>query len=87
MTTLIVIETAEYAGRDLSVEGDILGPGVTVRRFTYTGNEDDLIHACRGADCILTDYTPFSAHVIDPLDVCTLISVAATGYGVVGAGS
>ena len=87
MTTLIVIETAEYAGRDLSVEGDILGPGVTVRRFTYTGNEDDLIHACRGADCILTDYTPFSAHVIDQLDVCTLISVAATGYGVVGAGS
>ncbi len=81
MTRLLAVEIPEYAGRDLSVESQILGPDFDIRRFTWSGDEQALIDACVGADCILSDFTPFTAHTISQLGACKLISVAATGFG------
>ena len=35
MTRLLVAEIVEYAGRDFSVEADILGGSVDVHRFAF----------------------------------------------------
>lgn len=67
MTKVVVAEIPESAGRDLSVEQSILGPGVELRRRTCDGNEEHLIAACRDADVVLTDYAPLSRTVIDQL--------------------
>ena len=80
MTKLIVTETPENAGRDLDVEISILGPDVDIVRYSYDCNDRDLITACRDADVILTDYAPLTRTVIEQLNRCRLISVAATGY-------
>ncbi len=83
MTTLVVAEILENAGRDLDVETSILGPDVDIVRYTYDGDDRGLISACRDADVILTDYAPLSRSVIEQLHRCRLISVAATGYSCV----
>ncbi len=83
MTTLVVAEIPENAGRDLDVETSILGPDVDIVRHTYDGDDRGLISACRDADVVLTDYAPLSRSVIEQLHRCRLISVAATGYSCV----
>ena len=42
-----------------------------------------MFSACRDADIILTDYAPLTRRVIEQLQRCRLISVAATGYNCV----
>lgn len=80
MTRIVVAETAENAGRELSVERSIFGPQADLVHYVCDGDEDRLIDACRNADAVLTDYSPFSRKVIEHLNQCRVISVAATGY-------
>lgn len=80
MIRIVVAEVPESAGRDLSVEQSILGPDVELVRHSCDGNEELLISACRVADVVLTDYAPLTRMVIEQLERCQLISVAATGY-------
>jgi D-3-phosphoglycerate dehydrogenase len=80
MTRVVVADIPENAGRDLSVEQSILGPDIELMRHSCDGNERLLISACRDADIVLTDYAPLTRIVIEQLQRCRLISVAATGY-------
>jgi D-3-phosphoglycerate dehydrogenase len=80
MTRIVIAETADNAGRDLSVERSIIGPQADIVHYICDGDEDRLIDACRDADAVLTDYSPFSRNVIAHLKNCRVISVAATGY-------
>lgn len=80
MTRIIVVEIPENADRDLGVERSILGSDVELVRHSLDGNEEHLAAACRNADIILTDYAPLTRRVIEQLQQCRLISVAATGY-------
>ncbi len=80
MTRVVVADIPENAGRDLSVEQSILGPDIELMRHSCDGNERLLISACRDADIVLTDYAPLTRIVIEQLQRCQLISVAATGY-------
>lgn len=83
MNHLLVIEIPENAGRDLSVEQSILGDDVEIRHVAYDGNTDSLIKTCQSADVIMTDFVPFTRDVIESLDRCKLICVAATGFSCV----
>ena len=83
MTTLVVAEIPENAGRELDVELAILGTDVIVQRYAHGESESKLVEACRTADVILTDYAPFSRSVLSKLEHCRLISVAASGYSCV----
>jgi len=83
MTSLIVADLPEDAGRDLDVEISILGLDVDIERYSCDGDDRGLISACRDADVILTAYAPLSRSVIEQLHRCRLISVAATGYSCV----
>jgi D-3-phosphoglycerate dehydrogenase len=80
MTRLVVAEIAENAGRNLDVECRILGRDVELSRFAFRGDSDELAAYCQTADVILTDFVPFGRSVIEKLQNCQLISVAATGY-------
>lgn len=70
----------EAAGRDLSIERGQLPPSARIETFTYRGDNEALIGACRDADAILTDYVPFDDSVLQHLRRCRIISVAATGW-------
>ncbi len=70
----------EAEGRDLAVEESHLPAGTRIERFTYRGDRAALADACRAADAILTDYVPFDLPVLQQLDHCRIISVAATGW-------
>ncbi|MGH8249395.1 MAG: C-terminal binding protein [Steroidobacteraceae bacterium] len=70
----------EAEGRDLSIERRHLPAGARLERFTYRGDQAALIAACREADAVLTDYVPFDRAVLQRLDRCRIISVAATGW-------
>ena len=83
MTRVVVAEIPENADRDLSVERFILGADVELVRHSLDGKEEHLVAACRDADIILTDYAPLTRRVIEQLQRCRLISVAATGYNCV----
>ena len=83
MTRVVVAEIPENADRDLSVERSILGSDVELVRHSLDGNEEHLVSACRDADIILTDYAALTRRVIEQLQRCQLISVAATGYNCV----
>ena len=87
MTRVVVAEIPENADRDLSVERSILGSDVELVRHSLDGNEEHLVAACRDADIILTDYAPLTRRVIEQLQRCRLISVAATGYNCVDIGA
>ncbi len=87
MTRIVVAEIPGNAGRDLAVERSILGAGIDLAHYTCDGNEDHLIEACRDADAVLTDYSPFTSKVIAQLSRCRLVSVAATGYDNVDVGA
>ena len=80
MMRVVIAETPENAGRDLDVERSILGPGIELVHYVCDRNEEGLVAACEDADAILTDYSPFTRQVLERLNVCKLISVAATGY-------
>ena len=80
MTTVVLAEIPECAGRDLDLERSILGPDVKLVHHLCDGDEDRLAAACRHADAVLTDYSPFTAHVIKQLEKCRVISVSATGF-------
>lgn len=80
MIRIVSVDIAESAGRDLTVERLILGPDVELTRHIYSGDENQLITACRRADVILTDLAPLTPRVIRHMQQCRLISVAGTGY-------
>ncbi len=78
--TIVFAEMPEAAGRDLSIERQHLPSTARIETFTYSGDQGALIAACRDADAILTDYVPFDRAVLQRLDHCRIISVAATGW-------
>ena len=80
MTTLMIAEVEGAIRQGLIIESGILAAVVTIQRFVYEGDDQALIDACQKADCILTDYVPFTEPVISQLKNCQLISVSATGY-------
>ncbi len=75
-----VAELAQLAGRDLSIEQEILGPQAELARVSFNDDPSALVAACADAEVILTDFVPFTAEVLLQLPACRLISVAATGY-------
>jgi D-3-phosphoglycerate dehydrogenase len=77
---IVVAEMPEAEGRDLSIERRHMPAGARVETFTFRGDRDALLAACRGADAILTDYVPFDRAVLGALEGCRLISVTATGW-------
>jgi len=81
MTRVVLAETPEGAGRDLSVERSILGPDVELVQYVCDGDEDQLASACKDADVILTAFSPLTQAVIKRLPRCRLISITATGFG------
>ena len=78
--TIVIAEMPEAAGRDLSIEREQLPDSARIEPFTYRGEPGALVFACRKADAILTDYVPFDAAVLQQLERCRIISVAATGW-------
>ena len=78
--TIVFAEMPEAAGRDLSIERQHLPAAARIETFTYRGEQGALIAACRDADAILTDYVPFNRDVLQWLEHCRIISVAATGW-------
>ncbi len=85
--TIVFAEMPEAAGRDLSIERQHLPAGARIETFTYGGDQQALIAACRAADAILTDYVPFNRTVLEQLEHCRIISVAATGWDCVDVGA
>ena len=77
---IVFAEMPEAEGRDLSIERRHMPAGARVEAFTFRGDRDALLAACRGADAILTDYVPFDRAVLGALEGCRLISVTATGW-------
>ena len=77
---IVIAEMPEAAGRDLSIERQQLPPSASIETFTYRGDKEALIDACRDAEAILTDYVPFDESVLQHLHRCRIISVAATGW-------
>ncbi len=78
-TTILVIDTLESDGRELSVERDHFPVDAEVRQFTYRGDPDELAVTCADADAVLTDFAEFSREVLQQMPHCKVISVAATG--------
>ena len=78
--TIVFAEMPEAAGRDLSIERQHLPSTARIESFTYRGDPDALIAACRDADAIVTDYVPFNRAVLAQLPRCRIISVGATGW-------
>jgi phosphoglycerate dehydrogenase-like enzyme len=76
----VFAEMPEAAGRDLSVERQALPAAARIETFTFRGDAEALAAACRDADAVLTDYVPFRGAILDRLERCRLISVAATGW-------
>jgi phosphoglycerate dehydrogenase-like enzyme len=77
---IVFAEMPEAEGRDLSIERRHMPAGAHVETFTFRGDRDALLAACRDADAILTDYVPFDRAVLGALEGCRLISVTATGW-------
>lgn len=78
--TIVFAEMPEAAGRDLSIERQYLPPAARIETFIYRGDPGALVAACRDADAIVTDYVPFNRVVLQELQRCRIISVAATGW-------
>jgi D-3-phosphoglycerate dehydrogenase len=77
---IVVVDSPESSGRDLSVEQQYFPDGAAVRQFTYRGDQAKLIEVCREADAVLTDFADFSREVLQALPKLKIISVAATGW-------
>ena len=80
MTRVVVTDYPDSARQDLSVERAILGADVELVQQVCDGSENQLVSACKGADVVLSDCMPFTQSVIEELQRCRLISLAATGY-------
>ena len=78
--TIVFAEMPEAAGRDMSVERRHLPAAARIENFIYVGDQRALIAACCDADAIVTDYVPFNRDVLQRLEHCRIISVAATGW-------
>lgn len=78
--TVVFAEMPEAAERDLSIERRHLPAGARIVQYSYAGNAEELVAACREADAIVTDYVPFDRAVLQCLERCRIISVAATGW-------
>jgi D-3-phosphoglycerate dehydrogenase len=85
--TVVFAEMPEAEGRDLSIERRHLPEDARIATFTWRGDREALVAACREADAILTDYVPFDRSVIGQLARCRIISVAATGWDCVDIGA
>jgi lactate dehydrogenase-like 2-hydroxyacid dehydrogenase len=81
VTLVVLADTPENSGRDLSLERSILGTDVELVEYVCDGDEDRLVAACKNADVILTAFSPLTRNVIEQLPRCRLISISATGYG------
>jgi len=77
---IVFAEMPEAAGRDLSIEQEHLPAGARIEQFIYRGDRGALTAACRDANAIVTDYVPFDRAVLQGLEHCRFISVAATGW-------
>jgi D-3-phosphoglycerate dehydrogenase len=77
---IVVADTSEGAGRDLSIEQKNFPQPHHLERFTYEGDPETLTAACRDADAVLTDFVPFSRAVLEQMKSCRVISIAATGW-------
>lgn len=80
MVRILVADSPEGVGRELSVEIAEFPEGAEIVRHNWTGDPIALLEAAREVDAILTDYVPIDATVIYGLERCRVISVAATGY-------
>lgn len=80
MTRVLVAGAEAFAARDLSIERDAFGSGVSIDRLVCSGDDAALRGAVREADAVLTDYAPISADVVAAMGRCRVISVAASGY-------
>lgn len=78
--TVVFAEMPEAADRDLSIERRHLPADARIVQYSYAGDPQALIAACREADAIVTDYVPFDRAVLQGLERCRIISVAATGW-------
>lgn len=78
--TVVFAEMPEAADRDLSIERRHLPAGAHIVQCIYAGDPQALVDACREADAIVTDYVPFDRAVLQGLERCRIISVAATGW-------
>lgn len=85
--TVVFAEMPEAAGRDFSIERQHLPGAARIGNFIYTGDPRALAAACRDADAIVTDYVPFDRTVLQQLQRCRIISVAATGWDCVDVGA
>jgi len=77
---IVSVDITNSAGCDLAMERSLLGPDVELTHHFYSGDEHQLISACRHADVVLTDLAPLTSNVIEHMQQCQLISVAGTGY-------
>jgi lactate dehydrogenase-like 2-hydroxyacid dehydrogenase len=77
---IVVVDTAESHGRDLSVEKQNFPSGCSVQQFTYRDDPEKLADFCSEANAVITDYAVFSREVLLKMPHCSLISVAATGF-------
>lgn len=74
-----------YTGQEpeLNVESDVLGQKGSLKLITFSeenGEIPKLIEDLKPFDGIVTDYVPLTKEIIDQLDNCKVISVAATGW-------
>lgn len=74
-----------YTGQEpeLNVETDVLGQKGSLELITFSEENGDiskLIEDLKPFDGIITDYVPLTKEIIDKLDKCKVISVAATGW-------
>jgi len=80
LARIVVVDTGQADGRDLSVEMENFPVNFELRQFTYKGVSAQLIEACAQADAVLTDYAEFDREVLEKMPHCKVISVAATGW-------
>jgi len=77
MSLKIVINDCSWGKIDL--EKRYLPKNAIVEGYQNT-KEDEIIHACKDADAILTEYAPFTAKVLKSFKKCKIISNSAIGF-------
>ncbi|MGX7107434.1 C-terminal binding protein [Hutsoniella sourekii] len=81
---IILAEIPETINRDISIERKYLPSDSKVEVALYTPEtREKFKEKIKDADAILTGYVPFDKDLIDCLEKCKVISVAATGYNYV----
>jgi D-3-phosphoglycerate dehydrogenase len=83
MIRVVVVDSPEGHGRDLSVERAHLPPDAEIVQVTYRGDETALVDACGDAVAILADYAPLRRSLLARLPTLEVISIAATGWDAV----